>query len=228
MFKSIASIACVLVDRLREQQEHGAEQRDLRAVDALGGDHRQRRRRTRRRRRPSAAASRHCAVADEHDRRAHAEQPQVAAATPADRGRRRSDRSAPSAHVQLGTARAATSPAGADAPARASTTSRSSTSAIPRRATSPRTQASASSRERWAGRSTGSAAAAPIVSRGCRPSAPCQCGTAAPDGCAGPTRPAALGLDEPAPDRVARQLDAVAHAELGQHVLAVALDGLAR
>ena len=35
------------------------------------------------------------------------------------------------------------------------------------------------------------------------------------------------GLDEPAADRVARQLDAVAHPELGQHVLAVALDRLA-
>ena len=31
-----------LLDRLREQQQHGADQRDLRAVDALGGDEHQR------------------------------------------------------------------------------------------------------------------------------------------------------------------------------------------
>src|SRR6185312_2965893 len=34
------------------------------------------------------------------------------------------------------------------------------------------------------------------------------------------------GLDEPAPDRVAHELDAVAHAELAQHVRAVRLDRL--
>jgi hypothetical protein len=35
-----------------------------------------------------------------------------------------------------------------------------------------------------------------------------------------------LGLDEAAPDRVAREFDAVPHAELLEHVRAVAVDGL--
>ena len=41
-----------------------------------------------------------------------------------------------------------------------------------------------------------------------------------------PTLGARLGLDEPAADRVAGQLDAVAHAELLEDVRPVALDGL--
>src|SRR5687767_4626037 len=38
----------------------------------------------------------------------------------------------------------------------------------------------------------------------------------------------ALRLDQPAPYRVAHELDAIAHPELGQHVPAVGLDGLLR
>src|SRR5215212_6809438 len=51
-------------------------------------------------------------------------------------------------------------------------------------------------------------------------------------GCAPHVRPRAApvppgsGLDEPAPDRVARELDAVAHPELLEDVRAVAFDGL--
>src|SRR3954454_24843281 len=43
---------------------------------------------------------------------------------------------------------------------------------------------------------------------------------------AGSRAEASLGLDQPAPDRVPRQLDTVAHAELVEDVLAVAVDGL--
>ena len=239
VFQSIASIATLLVDRLREQQQHGAEQRDLGAVDALGGDDARARPRRSRRRAPSA---RPCQRDGARRRRTTT-------------GRIPSRRRSPS-HSAHGCAstHVATLDAGRAGAARASSRhggrARVGRASAARASSARSTAASSSSRAQLAARPrlglrrrTGAAGAIQKISQArhtphaCREPAsvplgraPILAGSASPDGEPAWGRSpqhARLGLDEPAPDRVARQLDAVAHPELGHQVLAVALDRLA-
>src|SRR4051812_39308580 len=80
-------------------------------------------------------------------------------------------------------------------------------------------------------RSTASRTRATTPPGGCPTrSPPPSAGCARPTGCAPAGAPSSslrrLRLDEPAADRVAHELHAVAHAELAQQVAAVGLDGL--
>ena len=212
----------LLIDRLREQHQHGAEQRDLGAIHPLGGDHHQRRgeQRDGERHQPS---SRSCSTV-RVGQRPRAGACRAGAGRAANREHRLVDAAGGVPPGERGAPRAA-SPR-----ARWACDDALELGELERATSGSSEQSAALGRSQSRASASGEVRAIQAISRRAMPPMLPPSRRRAPWGGVAHIRRGShhprSGLDEAAADRVARQLDAVAHPELGQHVLAVALDGL--